>query len=299
MMKSFREIKSHYDFSAEDERLLVSIKDLMDEHVDFVMGALHSWVMRIEETSRYFRDENKRQYVFESHKRWFHMLFAGVYDTKYYEKLLRIGQTHVRVAVEAHYMNRAINIIRNCCIDILNKNIENTEERTRLLISVEKILDINLDIITGSYIEEELKAYSPAYRVKNALISFSERFSQTMNLVLVLALIGLTLGVIVLFAMDLKNLVTVGIEHGIITALGSLLVLWIMIELMNTEIKHLKGGKFRISVFVGVALVAFIRDTMIMALKHEAIEKMYYLIALILTLGIVFWLVTKSEERNN
>jgi uncharacterized membrane protein (DUF373 family) len=120
-----------------------------------------------------------------------------------------------------------------------------------------------------------------------------------MNLVLVLALIGLTLGVIALFAMDLKDLVAVGIEHGIITSLGSLLVLWIMIELMNTEIKHLKGGKFRISVFVGVALVAFIRDTMIMALKHEAIEKLYYLIALILTLGIVFWLVTKAEERNN
>jgi uncharacterized membrane protein (DUF373 family) len=48
-----------------------------------------------------------------------------------------------------------------------------------------------------------------------------------------------------------------------------------------------------------VALVAIIRDTMIMALKNEAIEKLYYLIALILTLGIVFWLVTKSEEGNN
>ena len=196
-------------------------------------------------------------------------------------------------------MNRAINIVRNCCIDILNSNIEDAEERTRLLISVEKILDMNLDVITASYIEEELRAYSPAYRVRNALISFAERFAQTMNLVLVLALIGLTLGVVALFAMDLKDLVAVGIEHGIITSLGSLLVLWIMIELMNTEIKHLKGGKFRISVFVGVALVAFIRDTMIMALKHEAIEKLYYLIALILTLGIVFWLVTKAEERNN
>jgi len=205
----------------------------------------------------------------------------------------------VRVSVDAHYMNRAINIVRNCCIDILNRNIEDTEQRTRLLISVEKMLDMNLDVITASYIEEELKAYSPTYRVRNALISFSERFAQTMNLVLVLALMGLTLGVIVLFVMDLRNLVTIGIEHGIITALGSLLVLWIIIELMNTEIKHLKGGKFRISVFVGVALVAIIRDTMIMALKNEAIEKLYYLIALILTLGIVFWLVTKSEEGNN
>ncbi|HTZ17972.1 MAG TPA: protoglobin domain-containing protein [Dissulfurispiraceae bacterium] len=298
-MKSFREIKSDYDFSVEDERLLGSLGQLMDEHAETVMGALHSWVLRIDETSRFFRDETRKQYVFEAHRKWFHLLFAGVYDTKYYEKLLRIGQTHVKVSVDAHYMNRAVNVVRNCCIDILNQNFENTEERTRLLVSVEKILDINLDIITASYIEEELKTFSPAYRVRNALISFSERFAQTMNLVLVLALIGLTLGVVALFVMDLKNLVTVGIEHGIITALGSLLVFWIMIELMNTEIKHLKGGKFRISVFVGVALVAFIRDTLIMALKHESIEKLYYLIALILTLGIVFWLVTRAEERNS
>jgi uncharacterized membrane protein (DUF373 family) len=298
-MKSFKEIKSHYDFNVEDERLLLSLRTIMDDHVEVVMGALHSWVLRIDETARFFKDEGKQQYVFEAHRKWFQMLFSGIYDTKYYEKLLRIGQTHVKVSVEAHYMNRAINIVRNCCIDILNRNFEDTEERTRLLISVEKILDINLDVITASYIEEELKTFSPAYRVRNALISFSEKFAQTMNLVLVLALIGLTLGVVVLFAMDLKNLVTVDIEHGIITALGSLLVFWIMIELMNTEIKHLKGGKFRISVFVGVALVAFIRDTLIMALKHEAIEKLYYLIALILTLGVVFWLVTKAEERNN
>ncbi len=40
-------------------------------------------------------------------------------------------------------------------------------------------------------------------------------------------------------------------------------------------------GKFR-SCIIRVALVAIIRDTMIMALMNEAIEKLYYLIALIL-----------------
>jgi uncharacterized membrane protein (DUF373 family) len=132
-------------------------------------------------------------------------------------------------------------------------------------------------------------------------VTYTEKFAHAMNLVLVIALVGLTLGVVWLFVSDLSNLVGIGngnFSHGIITALGSLLILWVMIELMNTEIKHLKGGKFRISVFVGVALVAFIRDTMIKALRHDNMQEMYYLIPLILTLGVVFWLVTKSEERN-
>jgi len=48
---------------------------------------------------------------------------------------------------------------------------------------------------------------------------------------------------------------------------------------------------------IGVALVAFVRETLIATLKHEKAETIYYLIALILTLGIVFWLVSKAEEK--
>jgi uncharacterized membrane protein (DUF373 family) len=87
------------------------------------------------------------------------------------------------------------------------------------------------------------------------------------------------------------------IERGIISALGSMLLLWLMIELMSTEIAHLKGGKFHISVFIGVALVTMIRETMIATLRHEKPESIYYLIAAILIIGIVYWIVAKTEDR--
>ena len=169
---------------------------------------------------------------------------------------------------------------------------------TDKIISVGKILDISLDVITTAYIEEEIKTYSPVYKVKSSLITFSERFSQTTNLLLVMALIGLTLGVVWLFAQDVMLLLSGDVERGIISALGSMLLLWLMIELMNTEISHLKGGKFHISVFVGVALVTMIRETMIATLKHEKPESIYYLIAAILVIGFVFWIVTKAEDRH-
>lgn len=297
-MRSFRDIKKHYDFTEGDEVRLSSISGVMSENVDEAMDALDSWILGTPETVRFFADEARKARVFGAHKKWFLDLFSGKYDQQYYERLVRIGQTHVRVSVEAHYMNRAVNILRNCCINILNRSVDDMEERTRILISVEKMLDISLDVITSSYIEEEMRTYSRAYRVKNALVTFAEGFSQTMNLVLVIALIGLTLGVVGLFVFDVHKLVTGNLEHGIITALGSMLILWVMIELMNTEIAHLKGGKFHISVFIGVALVAFIRETLILTLKNETSAAHYYYIALILVLGIVFWLVTKAEERN-
>jgi uncharacterized membrane protein (DUF373 family) len=297
-MRSFREIKHDYRFTEDDEKRLAGLRSLMEEHVDEVMSTLSLWIMGTKGAAKFFTDESRKKHVFGAQREWFLELFSGNYDNRHYEKLIRIGATHVKQNVDAHYMNRAVNIVKNACIGIIQKTEEDKGEATNKIISIGKILDISLDVITTSYIEEELRTYSPVYKVKSALIGFSERFSQTTNLILVLALIGLTIGVVWLFVQDVMHIITGDVERGIISALGSMLLLWLMIELMNTEISHLKGGKFHISVFVGVALVTMIRETMIATLKHEKPESIYYLIAAILVIGFVFWIVTRAEEKS-
>ncbi len=297
-MRSFREIKDNYRFSHAHEQLLVELRAVMEEHADEVMSTLSLWIMGTKGPAKFFTDETRQKHVFGAQRKWFLDLFSGAYDNRYYENLIRIGSVHVKYKVDAHYMNRSINLVRNACVDILQRTEESREGFASKIVAISKILDINLDVITNSYIEEELKTYAPVYKVKSALISFSERFSQTTNFVLVFALIGLTLGVVWLFTQDVAHLLSGDIERGIISALGSMLLLWLMIELMNTEIAHLKGGKFHISVFVGVALVTMIRETMIATLKHEKPEAIYYLIAAILVIGFVYWIVTKTEEKN-
>ncbi len=296
-MRTFREIKHDYRFNEQDEQRLARLRPLMQEHADEIMNTLSDWIMGTKGAARFFTEESRKRHVFDSQRVWFLELFSGNYDNKYYEKLVRIGAVHVKNNVDAHYMNRAVNLVKNACIGLLQKQDENRAEVTDKIISVGKILDISLDVITTSYIEEEIRTYSPVYKVKSGLITFSERFSETTNLLLVLALIGLTLGVVWLFAQDVMRLLSGDVERGIISALGSMLLLWLMIELMNTEISHLKGGKFHTSVFVGVALVTMIRETMIATLKHENPESIYYLIAAILVIGFVFWIVTRAEDR--
>lgn len=298
-MRSFKEIKRDYRFSEEHEGLLRQMQPLMQEHADEAMSTLSLWIMSDKDASRFFTEETRRKHVFAAQRQWFLDLFSGRYDNRYHERLVRIGSTHVKSGVGPHFMNRAISIVRNSCIDVLTRTVEDKKELTDKMIALQKILDINLDVITQSYIEEEIKIYSPVYKVKSVLIDFAEKFSQSMNLVLVLALIGLTLGVVGLFVSDVYGLFTGGahLGQGIISALGSMLILWVMIELMNTEISHLKGGRFFISVFVGVALVAVIREAMIATLQHGAPEKLYTLIAAILVMGVVYWLVRKAEEK--
>ena len=296
-MRTFKEIKQDYRFTPEDERRLASLRELLDEHAEEIMSTVSLWFKGTKGAARFFTEDILQKHVFDSQKEWFLLLFSGNYGNQYYVKLIKIGMAHMRRNVDVHYLHRMANIIKNSCTGILSRTDDSREEMVNNIVAVGKIIDISLNVITNAYIEEEMRVYSPVYKVKSALITFSERFSQTTNFILVFALIGLTLGVVWLFIQDVMHLFTGDIERGIISALGSMLLLWLMIELMSTEISHLKGGKFHISVFVGVALVTMIRETMIATLRHEKPESIYYLIAAILVIGFVYWIVTRAEER--
>jgi uncharacterized membrane protein (DUF373 family) len=296
-MRSFKEIKHDYRFTDEDQKRLAAMRPLMEEHAKEIMSTVNLWIMGTAGAAKFFTEETRERHVFEMQQGWLLALFSGSYDNKYYEQLVRVGSAHVKRNVDVHYMTRVANIVKNSCIGLLKMNVDDRDELIDKIVSVGKIVDISLDVITMAYIEEELRTYSPVYKVKSAMISFGERFSQATNLLLVIALMGLTIGVGWLFIQDVMHLLSGDIERGIISSLGSMLLLWLMIELMNTEISHLKGGKFHISVFVGVALVTMIRETMIATLKHEKPESIYYLIAAILVIGFVYWIVTRAEEK--
>lgn len=296
-MRSIKEIKHDYRFSAEDEKRLADLLPLMEAHTEHVMSTVNLWIMGTKGVATHFNDETRQRHVFQMQKKWFLNLFNGRYENQFYESLLHIGAFHGKRNIDVHFMSRVHNIVKNSCIDIIQSTEEEKQQMIDKIVTIGKIIDISLNVMTTSYIEEELRTYSPVYKVKSALISFSERFAQATNLVLILALIGLTIGVIWMFIKDVGHLMSGNLSEGIISSLGSMLLLWVLIELMNTEISHLKGGKFHISVFVGVALVTTIREMMIATLKHESTEVIYYLIVGILVVGFIYWLVVKAEEK--
>lgn len=150
-MRTFREIKHDYRFNEEDEQRLARLRPLMEEHADEIMNTLNDWIMGTKGAARFFTEESRKKHVFDSQRVWFLELFSGNYDNRYYEKLVKIGTAHVKNNVDAHYMNRAVNLVKNACIGLLQKLEEDRKEVTDKIISVGKILDISLDVITTSY----------------------------------------------------------------------------------------------------------------------------------------------------
>lgn len=295
-MLTMQEIRSHYFFTEEDAGLLKSLDSLTTANADRMADEFYDFLLGIPETAEYLKDDLVLQRLKATHKEWFITLFSGSYDNQYLHNLQRIGHAHVRVGLKAHYVNAAMNVVRRFLIELLQENFPVLEERRKYRNAVEKIIDINLDIMSASYQEEELKKVFVSHRLESQLIRAAERFTYGLNLILVLALAGVSLSVVGLFVWDIVHIFQGDVEKGILGALGTLLIIWMMIELMDNEIKTLKGGKFNILVFIGVIIVALIREILISTLRHDALETQVFLAGTLLILGVVYYLVARSQQ---
>ena len=112
-MRSLKEIKDNYNFTSDDEQRLIRLKPVMEVHVEEIAGALSSYIMSTKIGARLLTPDARRAHLFEAQKNWFIAMFDGKYDNKYFERLIKIGIVHVKREIDAHYLNRAVNIIRN------------------------------------------------------------------------------------------------------------------------------------------------------------------------------------------
>ena len=65
---------------------------------------------------------------------------------------------------------------------------------------------------------------------------------------------------------------------------------------VDNEIKSLKGGRFNILVFIGVIIVALIREILISTLRHDELTTQIFLAGTLLILGVVYFLIAKSQQ---
>ncbi|MFQ5328972.1 MAG: protoglobin domain-containing protein [Thermodesulfobacteriota bacterium] len=296
-MESIDRIKAHYDFTDKDAVNLKSLAPMMERHADEFPEQFYLVIKNLEEADTFLKDDATIERHQAGLKRWFRSLFCGEYGSYYLREIEHVGLSHVKIHLPCHYVNMGMHFVKRYCHEILRKEVPDADERRYLVTSLEKILDINLDALTSSYVEEEVNRVFLSQKLESYLIQFANRFSYGLNLVLVVGLVIIGIMVLVLFGYDLMHILDSGdMEKGLLATLGSLLMLWVVIELVDTEIEHLKGAKFTIKVFISVALVAVIRKILVTSLKTDAVEAQLSLVVAVAVLGGVYWLVSKAEK---
>jgi len=295
-MESMAKLREEYRFTAEDAGNLLDLMPVAEEYLNGLSDHFMQYLTDIPEAQKIIAGNSSRDRLEAFHRHWFRTLFQGTYDDEYLRSLKRIGQAHVRVGLPVHYVNAAMNHVRHAIQHMIHDTFEDRDQRRLYRESVDKILDMNLAVMTSSYRDEEMRKVFVSRSLESGLIHLSERFTYGLNLVLVLALAGVSIGVEGLFVSDIMKIFQGDVEKGILSALGAMLILWMMIELLDNEIKNLKGGSFNILVFVGVIIVAMVREILISTLRHDDLKTQAFLTVTLLVLGIVYFLVSKAQK---
>jgi uncharacterized membrane protein (DUF373 family) len=283
----------HYRFSEMELEQLGILLPKVEPQVGQITDDFYQFLREMPRTAAFLKDDVRFARLRRSHQEWILNLFKGPFDESYHKRLQRIGHVHVRIGLSAHFVYVAMNFLRERLRQVIEEEVDSEQQATTLR-ALDKILDLNLDVIARTYHEEELRRVFLTSKLDDAVIRFALRFTFGLNMTLVIGLLGLSLGAVVLIVIDLVNVFSGQFEKGLIGALGSLLILWLVIELLEAEIDRLRGGAFKLHLFVGVGLVAFIREELISSISHKDITIQALYIGGILVLGFIYWLLSRS-----
>jgi uncharacterized membrane protein (DUF373 family) len=294
-------------------------------------NAFYDNLMKFEDIKEYIPEE-KLHRLKQTIQEWYERLFSGKYDSEYLLYLLRIARVHVEEGIPPHYIIVAMNFVSRFCTRriaeffskkakeffehfheskdfcdpgkaeilegfVLEEIFERMEDLNR---SLRKILALNEDVLISYYVDSELRTFLEAGRLERGIISFSKKFAIFMDIAILVGLMFLAIFVIALFVKDISHFFHGDLAHGLIAAMGDLLILWTVLELLNSEIKFMLGGELAVSAFVSVALAATIREALVLSLEHnKPIEFKLGIGALILILGIVYGIVKWFEIKQS
>jgi|GEM_PF-1064310 len=296
-MKYYRNIVRNYDIKESELKDLGSIWEQMSKYKDEFSGDMITFVsdnFRLPETySTEITDEYKTMLG-----KLYEKLLSGKFNNDYVSFLMKFSEFNLAYSINQAMVNGLLSYSRSWMHEKIFQNISDDFQRKGILMTFHKMMDITGDVIVSTYYENIIKKYSKVFSLKNFIVDISERFSLFMHFILVAILIFLTIAATVFFGYDTLGLLSKNTEQVLITSLGSLLIIWVLVELLHTEIQIIKGGKFKISIFVGVALIAFVRDLLILTLKHETDNiTTYFVLASIMVLGLIYWLIARQEQQ--
>ncbi len=293
MKSEYTSIKDHYKFTKEDTEILLKLRPQMEKLADEFIDGFYDHIWGFGKTAQFLKNKKIIEHHRVKIKEWFINLFCGKYDLAYFTYLYKIGEIHVKIGLPTHYVNSAFSFVR---VFVL-KNIEDTfvekKQHIREIRAVEKIIDMNLDALTSSYREEELGKFLAMSKFEKSVLSNLKKFNSYVNFFLAGALALVAFFAIGLFCYDIYLLffTDIGIEKGILTVLGSLLVLWAAVELIHEQINHLQGKGFAIGAFIMLAMAALIRKVLIYSLSSDKANDLLIVGAVIVGLAVAYWLV--------
>lgn len=236
-MVYYTEILNRFDFAASDMEYINSVKEEMQQYEQaFIKDVLNYLQKDAQFTAEYGKIGDKLNT--DRLKSWYNALIAGKLNSSFSEFVseFNLHQTP-KGAFSGERIAELFSYIR---IWVQNKLLETAEcewDYKGILQAYTKVINAAVYITMNSYVPRD-KSISHTSKMKNKILVWAEKASLITHSMLLVFLMIMTVAGVGFFIWSLWDLKDVAPDKLFVTALGSLLVLWVLIELIQPLQKY-------------------------------------------------------------
>jgi len=152
------EIKGYMHFSDLDVATLKRLAPVMAPQLKEMAERFYEEIPKHPEAARVFTGAEQVERLKQSLQRWGAGLFGGVYDEEYTRQRYQIGYTHVRIQLPQKFVIGAMALVREFLHEVINRDVSDDPLRMQAHISMDKILDFDLNLMCEAYFNASIQA---------------------------------------------------------------------------------------------------------------------------------------------
>lgn len=152
------EIKGYMHFSDLDVATLKRLAPVMAPCLKEMADRFYEEIPKHPEAARVFTGAEQVERLKQSLQRWGAGLFGGVYDEEYTRQRYQIGYMHVRIQLPQKFVIGAMALVREFLHEVINRDVSDDPLRMQAHISMDKILDFDLNLMCEAYFNASIQA---------------------------------------------------------------------------------------------------------------------------------------------
>ena len=154
----FEEMKRYVGFSQEDAQLLEAVGARMDPYLPAMSERFYDQITEHPEAGKVFTGGQVQiDRLKATLQVWAKRLFRGPFDEDYAAERYKIGVRHVLIGLPQRYMISAMGVVRTHLQESLGKALSNPTQLEITRLSLDKILNIDLNMMCESYFQESIR----------------------------------------------------------------------------------------------------------------------------------------------
>ena len=159
LFEKYRELQQYVAWSDEDEKRLRTVAGLLEPTFGSLVDDFYQEILQHSDAARVITGGTEQvERLKVTLRQWLNEAIAGPYDANYVERRVRIGLRHVQIGLDQAYTNVALSRLRNTMARCLAERWPHEARDLALtIISLNKILDLDLTIIQRAYESERLR----------------------------------------------------------------------------------------------------------------------------------------------